>query len=148
MSCNCYTDGSYSNDKAGYGIVVIHNNEEKEFYGSIIKSEINEHKLTNQVAELYAIYKCLDILDKLKIKNANLYTDSMYSLNAVTNWYKKWEINGWKTANGKKVLNSTLIKSILFKLESINIIFNHVKGHSGDKYNTRVDHLANIGRNI
>lgn len=42
-----------------------------------------------------------------------IHTDSEYRLNCLTEWFKAWELNGWKTANGEEVANQDLIKGIV-----------------------------------
>ncbi|KAG2468634.1 RNH1 Ribonuclease, partial [Polypterus senegalus] len=34
-----------------------------------------------------------------------LYTDSMFTINGITKWIKKWKTNGWKLNSGGSVTN-------------------------------------------
>ena len=65
-------------------------------------------KITNNTAELTAILECLKLL-KSELKYI-IVSDSKYSINWVTVWYKKWEKNNWMTYTGKSVFNQKLIK--------------------------------------
>ena len=146
-----YTDGSFSKGKnklhCGYGIH-FPNKELKD----IGKPFIHE-PLTNQRAELYAIYKALKkITENLKFKTITIYSDSEYSIKSVTKWIKDWKKNGWMTANNKPVSNQDIIRridKILMKYPK-HIEFIHVRSHTGktDKHsigNDKADELAKNG---
>nr|QBK89753.1 MAG: ribonuclease H [Pithovirus LCPAC101] len=156
-----YTDGSHINSEGGYGIVVLYGGVE---YFSM-SGPIPEDKTTNNRAELYAIYLAIHKLNniihkykstlgvmstptKVDVDNIIIKTDSMYSINCLTKWWKSWERNGWKVKNGSTVVNEPLIKSILKKIDEspVSIIFSHIKAHSGIEFNEKADILANEGR--
>ena len=107
---------------------------------------------TNQVAELYAIYSAISHLlshykQDLITTGATIYTDSMYSIGCLTDWYHNWKRNGWINSKGEKVANKELIQGILNLSTGLKITYVHVKAHNGDKYNEWADRLANEGRN-
>lgn len=134
-----YTDGSCINYIGGFGIVEIENDQEvKSFYGRCPGTA------TNQIAELYAIKNALTLYSG----NLTIYTDSQYSINCLTNWYKTWQHNGWKNSKNESVANQELIKEILELQKNRDIIYQHVYGHRGDRFNERADQLANIGRQL
>jgi len=155
MSILVFTDGSCINNgqknaKAGYG-VYFPNKELND-----ISEPFTILKITNQRAELFAIYKALkEITDKLQFNQITVYTDSLYSIKCVTLWIKSWEKNNWKTKNGKPVLNLDIIKSIseiLKKYNSKQITFKHVRSHTNlTNYesicNDMADKLACAGTN-
>ena len=98
---------------------------------------------TNNQMELTAVIKALNFFEK-KIK-VDLYTDSKYVMDGITDYIKKWKINGWQTANKKPVKNMNLWK-ILDELNNLHDInWNWVKGHSGNPENEKADALANLG---
>lgn len=132
-----YTDGSCIDQIGGYGFIYI----DEDILP--ICGRVPIDPCTNQKAELYAIYKAIQFTNSSKI---HIYTDSMYSINCLTEWYKKWELNGWKTSGGKDVENQGLIKDILRLKQYKDIRFFHVKAHNGDEYNEWADRLANMGR--
>lgn len=149
---NVYTDGSCMKKKdgikCGYG-VYFSGGELK----NISKSFIYE-PLTNQRAELYAIYKALRLITKKFIFNKiNIYTDSEYSLKSLTIWINAWKKNNWKTSGKKEVLNQDIIKKIDDKILSKykdKITFTHVRSHTGKKDihslgNEQADILATNG---
>ena len=72
---------------------------------------------------------------------------------ALANWPYKWRQNGWKTFQGKPVLNKELIQYALALLETRQrsgqpVRLQHVRGHSGDIGNDSADALAVAGRNL
>src|SRR3990167_8221602 len=124
---NIYTDGSCINGKGGYGFVI-----HTEFQ---LKPWLNSHPTdykysgyvpiepsTNNIAELYAIWKALHELQYIdpvnQINKYIIYSDSNYAIKCLTEWYHKWMKNGWKNANGKPVKNETLIRIILETMTS------------------------------
>lgn len=102
---------------------------------------------TNQRAELSAIYTAIKIIEEnqnlFHDKNIIIYTDSSYSIKCITQWYKSWKRNDWKTANGKPVKNKELIENICKKLESIGskIQFKHVFSHTTEPKNKSRDSI-------
>jgi ribonuclease HI len=100
---------------------------------------------TNQRAELTAIVRALDIAPLNR--DVTIYTDSRYSIDCVTNWYKNWVRNKWMTAKNKPVENKDLIMDIRQKIEERDhlksgTIFVWVKGHANDEGNIAADRLA------
>lgn len=68
-------------------------------------------------------------------------TDSRYLIDGYTRWLPGWKRKGWRTAAGKAVLNRDLWEA-LDAARVDGVAFEHVKGHSGDPDNERVDALA------
>lgn len=129
---NVFTDGSClkngcKNSKGGIGVFFDINSEYN------LSEKLDCAKITNQVAELTAISRALDQLINMKNKKmVYLYTDSLYSINIFTDWFKKWEQNNWKKVDGKAILNLDLIKDINDKLKKQIIIFKHVRSHKAE----------------
>lgn len=76
-----------------------------------------------------------------------IYTDSKYSINCLTDWFHKWETNGWKSSSGKTVDNKDLIEPIIARIREREICkaktrFTWVKGHANDPGNVAADALA------
>lgn len=122
-----YTDGACFNNgqscaRAGYGV----------FLG--VDHPLNVSKKivdnpTNQRAELAAIKEaCIIVQHNFMKKNVVILSDSMYSINCITKWYKTWQSNNWLNAKGNPVQNKKLIQEILTNKTS-NIQFNYVAAH-------------------
>lgn len=150
-----FTDGSYKKkyNYCGYGVHFP--NKEWKSYGNVF----NIKPLTNQRAELYAIlsaFKRIKIIvtKNPNIKTVNIYSDSQYSINCLTVWYKKWELSNWINTKGEYVKNQEIIKPIISMIldiekQGIIINFHHVYSHTGKKdfnsiHNDIVDKLANL----
>lgn len=103
---------------------------------------------TNNISELTAILMALKFLDEREGNGQEvcIFSDSMYCLNSITKWYKKWKTNGWKTSSGGDVKNKELIHNITELSEKLgknwNVRFEHVKGHAGNFGNEKADELA------
>jgi ribonuclease HI len=133
IKINIYTDGSFSENKGGYGVVIINGDESINKYGKVPET-LN---VTNNVAELYAIYVALSLVKTDVI----IHTDSRYAISALTVYIHDWMLNGWN-----KSKNKDLIISIYNLFEGRSVNFVHVSGHSGDMYNDEADRIANMGR--
>ena len=90
--------------------------------------------------ELTATIKALEYVstkDKIQI-----YTDSKYVKQGITEWITKWKINGWKTSKKEEVKN----KDLWLELDNLNsknsIEWVWVKAHSDNDLNNEVDLLA------
>jgi len=132
------TDGACSGNpgKGGWGgLIVFDDGSELEIGGF-------EKNTTNNRMELMAAIKTLEKLKQFKIKkNFKLRTDSKYLIEGYCNWIHNWKKNGWKTTTGKPVQNLDLWQKIDgLRINEVRMEF--VKGHSGDKYNERVDLIA------
>ena len=139
MIVNLYTDGACKGNPGpgGWGVVIIKNGEPvDEIYGG----EINT---TNNRMELLAVIHGLNQIEEADMVRVN--TDSMYVKNGITSWINKWVENGWKTAAKKDVANKDLWLKLQSIVETREITWNWVRGHSGDAGNERADFLANKG---
>ena len=73
-----------------------------------------------------------------------IYTDSMYLKNGITNWIHNWKKNNWLNSSKKIIKNKELWEEIDKFNNIYNISWRWVKAHNGDFYNERADELANI----
>lgn len=145
-----YTDGACSKngfEGASAGIGVYFGRDDPR---NVSKPVPADYPQTNQTAELLALEIAVEAArDEIlagKYRRAMIMTDSAYSINCVTNWYKSWQRNGWVTANRTPVKYRKEIRnvsSILESLPSIELI--KVKGHSGVEGNEEADRLAREG---
>ena len=139
MSIKVYTDGACKGNPGpgGWGVYIQSNEDEKELYGG-------NPETTNNQMEMQA---ALEALKHLKDEDEviELYTDSNYLRQGITEWIHKWKKNNWKTAAKKPVANRDLWIEISDLNEIMNVQWNWVKGHAGDPGYERADELANIG---
>ena len=134
-SVQLYTDGSCLGNPGpgGYGALLIYNGHKKELSQGFKNT-------TNNRMELLAVIEGLKALSQpCKI---DLTTDSNYVKDGITKWIKNWKKNGWKTASKQPVKNVDLWKKLDEALQSHDISWHWVKGHSGHPENELVDDLA------
>lgn len=113
-----------------------------------ISEALKGSKQTNQRAELTAIQRALDVVPNHR--DVTIFTDSRYSIDCVTNWYKNWQRNGWVNSKNKPVENRDVVQEIRQKIEERDsygkqTIFVWVKGHDKNEGNIKADELAVAG---
>jgi ribonuclease HI len=100
---------------------------------------------TNNRMELRAAIEALNALKRPCA--VDLYTDSEYVRNGITQWVTSWQRKGWMTAGKKPVKNQDLWQQLLAAVErhapAGGVTWHWTKGHAGDRWNEHVDHLAN-----
>lgn len=140
MKVLVYTDGS-SRGNPGAGA-----------YAFLVKTERGIYEdakyfdnVTNNQMELLAILNAIKFIKDKKFNEVLLKSDSEYAVKGINMWMKGWKKNGWKTAAKKEVKNQDIWVAIdkeLEDLKDVNVKFEHVYGHNGEKYNERVDFLC------
>lgn len=148
---NVYTDGACSNNGkenalSGYGIYFAENDPRNE------SKKIEGKKHTNNIAELTAFIRALEILSEeiIKGEQINLYTDSEYVIKCASSYGEKLSKNDWKTSNNKKPPNVELVKKAyeIYK-DLFNVKLIHINAHTNKDDihsigNENADRLANL----
>tara|TARA_B110000977_G_scaffold201886_1_gene299811 strand:+ start:18090 stop:18545 length:456 start_codon:yes stop_codon:yes gene_type:complete len=139
MSTDIYTDGSCLGNPGvgGWAFVVVHND------GIVSKWANSQCQTTNNIMELTAALKALEYASDKKMTSINLYTDSNYLKNGMTQWIQSWKSNNWKTSNKKDVKNESLWRDLDTLNSKLTVDWIHVKAHANNHYNNIVDKLAN-----
>ena len=136
-----YTDGSCISNPGNGGWAAIIN-----INGEIKKISGNEKNTTNNRMELMAP------INALKIINSNdpieIFTDSKYVKNGITEWINTWVLNNWKTSKKEDVKNKDLWLELHKLNQSLNVKWRWVKAHAGDPLNEEVDMLAKNAANL
>lgn len=134
-----YTDGACRGNPGpgGWGAVLRYKGSEKRLCGG-------ELTTTNNRMELTAVIKALQALKRDNC-DVQLYSDSRYVLNGISQWMADWKRRGWKTAAKKPVLNQDLWQALDELSQQHKINWHWVKGHSGHPMNELADQLANQG---
>jgi len=133
-----YTDGACSGNPGpgGWGTVVYFNGGAVHVLGGA------DPQTTNNRMEMQAAIAALKFLkEHPQAEAVALYTDSEYVKNGITQWITGWKKKGWKTSTGKPVLNQDLWE-ILDGLNSKQVQWLYVRGHSGNVGNERCDAIA------
>ena len=133
-----YTDGACKGNPGigGWGALLIYKGHEKTLYGG-------EADTTNNRMELMAVIEGLSALKRPC--EVDVYTDSRYVQQGISEWLAGWKRNGWKTAAKKPVKNADLWQMLDEVNQKHKVSWHWVKGHAGHAGNERADELANLG---
>ncbi len=133
-----YTDGACSGNPGpgGWGAWMRYADKQRDLCGG-------EAATTNNRMELRAAIEALAALKRSCV--VDLYTDSTYLRQGVTQWMANWKRKQWRTAAGKPVKNQDLWQALDVAAAKHEVTWHWVKGHSGDPGNERADELARQG---
>ena len=133
-----YTDGACSGNPGpgGWGALLVYNGTEKELSGGAQETTNNRMELMAAIMALEAMKRPVAI---------DLFTDSSYVRNGITEWLAAWKARGWKTADKKPVKNVDLWQRLEEALARHKVEWHWVKGHAGHPENERADELARAG---
>ncbi|MBJ3778854.1 ribonuclease HI [Acuticoccus mangrovi] len=133
-----YTDGACSGNPGpgGWGAILSYGNRTKELHGG-------EPHTTNNRMELTAAIRALEALKRPV--SIDLYTDSQYVRQGITEWLGGWKARGWRTASKQPVKNDDLWRVLDALAARHDVRWHWVKGHAGHPMNERADELARQG---
>lgn len=112
-----------------------------QYQGQIKALKGAEADTTNNRMELTAAIMALEALKQPCI--VDLYTDSTYVREGITNWLANWKKRNWRTASKKPVKNADLWQALEAAEARHQVQWHWVKGHSGNSGNEAADQLAN-----
>ena len=133
-----YTDGACRGNPGpgGWGALIKFKNTQKEIFGGQDNTTNNQMELTAAIEGLLTLKEpCI----------VELFTDSKYVMDGITQWIQNWKKNNWKTSAKKDVKNKELWKHLDYLMVYHQVQLHWVKGHSGDLGNETADFLANRG---
>ena len=130
-----YTDGSCLTNPGNGGWAAIINQD-----GKVKKISGSEKNTTNNRMELMAPINALKKIDPNK--DIEIYTDSKYVKQGITEWIYKWMKNNWKTSKKENVKNKELWIELYDLTKSLKIEWKWIKAHDGNPINEEVDLLA------
>ncbi len=133
-----YTDGACRGNPGpgGWGVLLRFGARERELCGG-------ERETTNNRMELTAAIRALEALTQPCA--VDLYTDSKYVMNGISQWLAGWKARGWRTASRKPVKNQDLWQTLDALAGDHEVTWHWVRGHAGHSGNERADALANKG---
>ena len=133
-----YTDGACRGNPGpgGWGALIRIDAIEKEIFGGQVDTTNNQMELTAAIEGLAALKERCSV---------ELYTDSKYVMDGITQWIQNWKKNNWRTAAKKDVKNKELWQKLDQLISQHQVQWHWVKGHSGDAGNETADLLANKG---
>lgn len=156
MKLRIYTDGACSGNPGAGGAASITFLDKTEYEEDhIIFTYITDSRevTTNQRMELLAILNALEHAKTYNLQETDsieLYSDSAYCINAFNQkWIASWLKNGWVNAKKQPVANQDLWKDIVKITNELKPAIKWIKvnGHSDNKWNNYVDHLAVKAKN-
>ena len=132
-----FTDGACSGNPGpgGWGAVLRYGEVEKEMNGGEPATTNNRMELMAAIMAIEAVKRPCEI---------HLHTDSEYLRQGITTWIHSWKARGWKTADKKPVKNVDLWERLERAIETHDVHWHWVKGHSGHVENERADELARL----
>ena len=135
-----YTDGACKGNPGpgGWGVLLRAPGHEKELFGGEPLTTNNRMELTAVIEGLQALKRPCEV---------DLYLDSQYVRQGITEWIAGWKAKGWRTSTKQPVKNVDLWQ----KLDALvsggphRIQWHWVRGHAGHEGNERADALAHRG---
>lgn len=133
-----YTDGACSGNPGpgGWGAILMSGDHTREICGG-------EADTTNNRMELMAAIAALEALKRPC--TVELYTDSQYLRQGISEWLAGWKARGWRTASKAPVKNEDLWRRLDAARARHEVKWLWVKGHAGHPLNERADALARQG---
>jgi ribonuclease HI len=134
-SVKIITDGSCLGNpgRGGWAAILRCGEHKKEVYGCAQLTTNNRMELTAAIEALRILRHRCDV---------ELVTDSEYLKNGITKWIQNWRRRGWKTTEGKPVVNRDLWEDLDALVENHSIKWSWTKGHASHADNNRADELA------
>jgi ribonuclease HI len=138
---SCFNNGS-KNAVAGIGIYFSKDNPNN------ISEKLEGENLTNNIAELTAAIRAINIIKKIDIKNKIIVTDSEYVIKCATSYGEKMAKKEWLTSKNVPPPNVELLKKLYELTNKYNIKYKHIIAHTENKDrhsvgNYYADKLAN-----
>ena len=102
---------------------------------------------TNQRMEITAALEALRFWTGQAASDIQVVSDSTYVVNCFKDrWWQGWQRRNWRNSANKQVANRDLWEPLieLALASEARVTWRWVKGHSGDRWNDRVDELATL----
>lgn len=135
-----YTDGGCHGNPGpgGWAFLIVSSEGERLSDGSGFDSAT-----TNNRMELTAVIQGLKRAEALHgTGSCTVVTDSQYVRMGITEWIRRWRVNGWRTAAKKPVKNVDLWQELARLHEGMSPRWEWVKGHAGNRYNEECDEMV------
>lgn len=163
MPIELYTDGSCIKNPGpgGLGFIIRYwtNDTDMPSDHTIEGNQGFRLSTNNRMEILAGIYGIREIIKNIQsdilagTTQINLTTDSKYFCDAINQkWINKWMTNNWMTSafrgnQPKPVRNKDLWEQVIalqnqLTQMNINLVLNHIPGHSGYEWNEKADKLA------
>lgn len=130
-----YTDGGCRPNPGpgAWAALLRYGAHERELAGFDAQTTNNRMELTAALKGLQALKGPCEV---------DLYTDSNYLKQGMSEWLAGWKRRGWRTADNKPVLNEDLWRALDAAAATHRVRWHWVRGHAGHAENERVDALV------
>jgi ribonuclease HI len=130
-----HTDGACRNNPGpgGWAAILRYGHHVKELSGAELATTNNRMELMAALAALRALKKKCAV---------EIFTDSKYLRDGITQWLANWKRNGWRTIDRNPVKNQDLWQQLEQQCAQHQITWRWLKGHAGHRDNERCDQLA------
>ncbi len=130
-----HTDGACEGNPGpgGWAAVLEYGSRTKEIGGGVAATTNNRMELQAAIGALAALTEPCD---------AEVFTDSEYLRDGITEWLAAWKARGWRTADKKPVKNEDLWRRLDEATARHRVRWQWLKGHAGHPLNERCDQLA------
>ncbi len=131
-----HTDGACEGNPGGPGgwaAVLRHGTRSREISGGVPATTNNRMELQAAISALQALKEPCAV---------ELWTDSQYLRQGITEWLPGWKRRGWRTVEKKPVKNEDLWRALDAAAAPHQIHWQWLKGHAGHADNERCDALA------
>ena len=130
-----FTDGSSLGNPGpgGWCALLKYNKHKKVLKGGKENTTNNEMELKAVIEGLKALKEPCEV---------ELYTDSKYVSQAISEWIHNWVKNNWKTSSKKDVSHKEMWQELYTLLQKHNVKPIWIKAHAGHKENEFCDKTA------
>ncbi len=147
-----FADGGCRNNQSkenigGWGAVLIAQSPSGE---ELLRKEIygGQANTTNNIMELTATIRALKCF-KREDMPIEVFVDSNYVYQGITQWIDGWKARGWRKSNKKPVENIEHWKALDEQVQRFDkISFFKTQAHVGIELNELADNLANKGMDM
>jgi len=117
----------------------------------LLKGEGSSHgsgfvqQTTNNRMELQAVIEALRKVHETsswRSLEIEVFTDSQYVKNGISDWIHTWVQNGWRTRSKKPVKNQDLWRELMRLATPLKMRWHWLQAHAGDPYNEACDRLV------
>ena len=130
-----FTDGSAIGNPGpgGWGVVVIQGKTHWEMSGAHPRTTISEMELVAAVQALRSVE------GRARIE---LHSDSEYLIYGMRAFVFRWQRQGWRNRRGIELQHRGLWTELIERNKSLPIRWKWIKGHNGQRDQSRADELA------
>ena len=118
----------------GWACILRCGERERVLQGNVPDTTNNRMELVAAIEGLRALKRACQV---------TVLTDSEYVRRGITEFLPRWKTNGWQSAAGKAIANRDLWEELDELAGCHQVIWVHVRGHSGHPDHERCDALAN-----